>query len=490
MKPLVILQRIFSRKNLIRLVFTIVVVVTLVMIFHRVEAWRGARAWDTYRKLAEARGVQLWLRDFATPAIPEDQNFAAIPFFSGRFGTAEQKKAAEALLPSLSHPKLKRPAAGNSLEGKSTNFTEWRDFFVETKTISAPTENAAQDIVNAVGRFPGIQQIRGAASRAKCRFPIDIEKGFALELPHLSAFQAAANFLALDAEARLTLGDPAGALDDCLLILRLADAVRDEPYLIALLVRISLIERTVGIVRRGLALGAWKDEQFAAIDTTLGAQKLIPALRFSMASERAAMTTEFNRLASDPSYDGNSMWQAIGTTPAVSWVYPRGWIYMNMVKGNEIHDGIAAAYAPVNGYEPESISGRPGIDDELGQLTGIDSFRYLFVRLLMPALSGVERATLSCQTLISQTLIAIALERTKTSAGNYPDTLAALPAFTIPKDPCDGQPMRYRRTETGYELWSVAGNRIDEAGKQDPKVSNRREQPDWLWKFTPTPAAK
>ena len=111
MKPS-ILKRIFSRKTLIHLAFTVVVLITLVVVFYRVEMWRGERAWETYRKSAEARGVKLWLKDFVTPPIPDAENYAAIPFFMERFGTEAQRKAAGEMLPQWRISKLKRPPLG------------------------------------------------------------------------------------------------------------------------------------------------------------------------------------------------------------------------------------------------------------------------------------------------------------------------------------------------------------------------------------------
>ena len=61
--------------------------------------------------------------------------------------------------------------------------------------------------------------------------------------------------------------------------------------------------------------------------------------------------------------------------------------------------------------------------------------------------------------------------------------LASLTSFVIPKDPCDGQLMRYRRLENGCELWSVAKDRVDGSGRTDSSITSPRNQPDWVWKI-------
>jgi len=44
----------------------------------------------------------------------------------------------------------------------------------------------------------------------------------------------------------------------------------------------------------------------------------------------------------------------------------------------------------------------------------------------------------------------------------------------------DGQPVRYRRSDTGgYLLWSVGANRIDDGARTDPKAK-RHKSSDWV----------
>jgi hypothetical protein len=66
---------------------------------------------------------------------------------------------------------------------------------------------------------------------------------------------------------------------------------------------------------------------------------------------------------------------------------------------------------------------------------------------------------------------AIALEQSRsTKGGKYADKLAALsPEFlaTVPADPFDGQPLRYRKTATGYQLYSIGPDLKDDGGKRE-----------------------
>src|ERR1700735_5710437 len=57
------------------------VLATLVAVAHTEENWRGKRDWEDYKRQAAARGDQL--DGVASNTIPDDQNFAKAPIFSG-----------------------------------------------------------------------------------------------------------------------------------------------------------------------------------------------------------------------------------------------------------------------------------------------------------------------------------------------------------------------------------------------------------------------
>ena len=495
-----IFKRIFSRKTLIRLAFTLVVLITLVMIFYRIEMWRGERAWETYRKSAEARGVKLWLKDLVTPPIPDAENYAAIPFFMGQFGTDDQRTAAEAMLPQWRIEKPKRPLLGDITKGTAMDVTAWRDYLVAAKVIPSPTDNPANDIIAAFEKLPALQQIRAASSRPACRFPVEMEKGFATPLPHLGAMQRASAYFAVSAGAKMAAKDGAGALADGMQILRMSEALRTEPYLIGLLVQFSLLDKVNVILRDGLSAGVWKEDDLTAVERRLSAQNLIAGYRLGMACERAGMTTEFDRMSRAPMSELYKMFgllDAVGggnsrTNNATLALYPRGWLHFCKVKSNELHDALLAGYAPVNGVEPEFIAPRPenGPLQQLQHLSAFDRYRYALVVMAMPVFSHLDDSLLFTQARLTQVRIACALERIRLSSGAFPESLDVVaPHFggTIPRDICDGKPMRYRRTADGYELWSVALNRVDDDGANLPKEDERKKQPDWLWKLTLKP---
>jgi hypothetical protein len=66
-----------------------------------------------------------------------------------------------------------------------------------------------------------------------------------------------------------------------------------------------------------------------------------------------------------------------------------------------------------------------------------------------------------------------AIQRYHLAKGAPPNQLADLvPAYLeqVPIDPFDGQPIRYRRAEPGYVLWSIMDDGQDNGGKERDDV--------------------
>lgn len=74
---------------------------------------------------------------------------------------------------------------------------------------------------------------------------------------------------------------------------------------------------------------------------------------------------------------------------------------------------------------------------------------------------------LSAEALTQVTRVALRLRIHRLRTGSYPETLQALatgPAGAVPRDPMNGEALRYVRTESGFELWSVGLNGKDDGG--------------------------
>jgi hypothetical protein len=55
------------------------ILATLIGLFYTVENWRGKRAWQQYKREAEAKGIDMDWAHYIPPPVPDDQNFFAAP---------------------------------------------------------------------------------------------------------------------------------------------------------------------------------------------------------------------------------------------------------------------------------------------------------------------------------------------------------------------------------------------------------------------------
>jgi hypothetical protein len=73
--------------------------------------------------------------------------------------------------------------------------------------------------------------------------------------------------------------------------------------------------------------------------------------------------------------------------------------------------------------------------------------------------------------------VLVAAERYRRTKGDWPETVSDLvPAYlpAVPLDPCDGKPIRLKRTEFGITVYCVGPDRRDDGGTIDREA---REKP-------------
>jgi hypothetical protein len=106
-----------------------------------------------------------------------------------------------------------------------------------------------------------------------------------------------------------------------------------------------------------------------------------------------------------------------------------------------------------------------------GELPGEFGYRYKYAVLsvIMPVFNRADAGMRLVHTDHEATLACIALHAYRRDHGQFPDTLGSLsPQYlaSIPEDPYDGKPIKYRTTDSGadFVLYSIAGDFKDDGG--------------------------
>jgi hypothetical protein len=487
------LRRVFTLRNFLRIVFASILILALWAAFCIEERWRGRREWERYREAVKHRNIPLEMGAVVPPKIPDAENFAATPMIQQLFDAHEKQETPKAWFSALKLDQVDyqrvgmHPSETMSMEG-------WRDHFVRHGVISAPGSDPASDVLAALKTVrPELDELREAGRRPGCKFPVHWERGFSAGVPHVSALMQATKVYRLAVAAHLARKESLEAYGYIRDALRVYEAMRNEPALISGLVRIGIIERIAASVREGIANGGWQPAELENIQRDFAGISITDDWRFALNSERALVNTALSelhtrsdhflaRLAGD--VFGNQPGQSPPSVTSVT-LYPRGWFWLSQRKFNEFFDRSVDRVDAIAGGKPFVLPSDAASDVERMAVAGpLTRLPYILYIMLTPALGNVEAKYLHAMCTATQVQAACALERYRMSESRYAERLEAIvPRFmaSLPLDPVAQSPMRYRTNGTGFDLWSVALNRIDDSATTLPK-KEPGDQPDWVWR--------
>ena len=207
-----------------------------------------------------ARGEPVSMADLAGPKIPDAENGAVV------YAKAFQ------LIP--------RSTAGQAEMDAVLRFLKPRE---REKDPSLWTQ--AEKVCSRYRRvFPLIKE---AASRPKCRFPVNWSAGSLAEFRHRSNLKALARLLRARALLDARSGKAAKALRTVELGFRLGEALKDEPTLVSQLVRVDLIGTASGSLRDVFGQTAPSVSEAKRLFDLLGRMDMADAFPNAVKGERA-----------------------------------------------------------------------------------------------------------------------------------------------------------------------------------------------------------
>ena len=456
-----------------------------ITVFYCEERWRGEHAWNRYKAEAKARGTKLTIAEFIRPPIKDEDNFAAIPLFRDVFDTNSTTIHFE--IP-YAHSTNK-----TAVLGSTTDFGVWRDKFVTEGFFTNTTDSAAYDVLEALKKFDSeFVQLRAAAARPDCQFPVKWKNGFNVQMPHLNLIMQAARVLRLRIAAELAEGKSAEAYEDSKICLRLYHALEKDIGLLPGLVRVAILAQVESAVREGIFTGRWKPAEIVAIEKDLAALNVVADCEFTLQGERTFSNDEIERLRAGAlvglfqTFSFAGIFRDYSREKIVMALFPHGWLRQNEVAINRFCDAWASRLDTKNSRflatpTTAQINRDLGCDGMIGQ------FAYLPANLLLPALDKAQNKFVCCAAQTEQAKTACALERHRIARETYPEKLDDLvPEFLpkVPSDPVDGKPLRYEKHPAGgYVLWSPdLEHKIAALAGTNPPPVGDWETEVWVWR--------
>jgi ABC-type transport system involved in multi-copper enzyme maturation permease subunit len=318
---------------------------------------------------------------------------------------------------------------------------------------------------------------RKLADMPEGRYPVTWSNdGFFTNLDHTQQTRRIANLLEMDARLRAQRGDADGALDSCRAVLNAGRSVGDEPTFISGLVRQATRLIAIRDVERVLAQGEPSEEALAGLQEALTRDEREPLLLSGTRGERALAYRLVTGLKTGKVTLGSARWLLSGGG---------GGQFDVLVSGSL--SGQAAALLRFSNQVVEIAKLPPEQQDSrLTPLIASARTQELFVRMLVPDSARVATNFRRSQADLRAAIVMVAAERFRRQHGRWPESLDELvPRYLprVPDDPCDGRPLRYRRTPYGAVIYSVGADGVDNGGAVEVK-NNTGMPSDWgvrLW---------
>jgi hypothetical protein len=511
-------------KTLQRILIGLTCIVLLVVLFYAEEDWRGWHAWQQFKHEREAKGERFGPDSYVPASVPDDQNFAMTPIVVSCYGQMLDRTGHEIsprntnLVNRLQISCLREadtgdnPEIGSWQKGVLTDLKVWQQYYRNpTKTnswkykpgefpLAAQPQTPAADVLLALNKYNSvIEELRQASRMRYSRFPLEYDKDdpAAILLPHLAALKRCSQVLQLRAIAELQNGQSEQALDDVKLMLRLAEAVRTEPFLISHLVRIAILQIALQPIWEGLMEYKWSDKQLADLNQELSRLDFVADYKLSMHGEMGFQDGIIRYLKQHPgqfvnmtSYGNDNTHRSSAEMVVIVCLrlhlVPSGWFYQNQLHCAQAMEDF---YLPAGDVQHQTIDPariRRADAAVEGERQNLSPFNIL-ESLMLPALGSAAEKFAYVQSSVDLARVACALERYRLAHGKYPESFNALtPQYSerLPHDVIGGAPLTYYQTVDGeFLLYSVGWNEEDDAGafafKKDGKVDI--ENGDWIW---------
>ncbi len=337
------------------------------------------------------------------------------------------------------------------------------------RSAPLPPELKSRLAEKVAAQRAALELLHQAAALAGSRYPIDLNKGLMSDLSHLSKIKSAAQVLQQEALLNLENGRPDTAGLSLHASLRVGQSLANEPVLISQLVRIATDTLSTISLQRVLSRAALPDAQLTNLMTDLAKADDSQFSVRALAGERATAVRYFRMSGKDiatmqaePADDGAALQipRGMGLVRATGFFERDLLFYLDTMATNV----LAAGLPP-----PQSIE----VSKVASQRVIVAKKRfYILSGLLLPALDKAITRFAEDSARLRAAQVALAIERHRlTHQNQLPASLNALvPAYlkSVPVDPFDGEPIRYRRLPKGYVVYSIGSDGADDGGTEKP----------------------
>lgn len=452
---------------------------------------------NRYRAELKAKGEPMELAEVIPPHVPPEQNSAAL-FTNATFLLGKE----DTVLTSNQPPMMRMIALGKAMVG-------WKQTDVRENAKNGASNSWADIEVALAKDQTALNLIRTLPSQPIFDFNLNYSEVFTkMKYTSLAPAKKTAQRLAASAINNLRNQDADAATKDIQAMLAVEQGISHDRTLISELVRMAITQIAVAANWELLQSAAAGDKQLAALQRNWMDLEFIQGFQNAMSIERVVGQVELTTMRDSGLESYFAPLKELGLLEAnednffsnlkvrykcMMWRY--WWSYPDELR--EIKGVQSVLEAARSARTSHSFF---AADTELKnkiELLGIkpddgDGFWFTdpakadFHSIISSSMNAFERAfnkVMKVETAKQMTITAIALKRYQLKHGAFPEKLSELtPEFlaSVPLDPVDGQPLRYRRNADGsFTLYSIGENGVDDGG--DPSLEKNVQSSSFQW---------
>jgi hypothetical protein len=321
-----------------------------------------------------------------------------------------------------------------------------------------------------------------AARLNQSRYPITFNQSWFANLDHLAKPKGAAQVLRTEAAVAIAQTNTAVATEAINGIFAAGRSMSAEPLMISQLVGYAIDAIGIHTLQFALNAASFNAAELNAMQTAVSKADDMESAFRGLIGERAFFISSL----SDPNglIAASRVSPPSGIEEVASEVFLQPLARLSGFWQRDLRFGIDALTTYVGWArlpDPQRVHATTNWDRMMVQAK---NGYYVMTGMLLPAMEKFISKDANHRAQVRTALVALAIERFRlANNGQLPDQLSSLvPAFLdkVPIDPYDGQPLRYKRTDKGYMVYSIGPDSVDDGGIEPPAGPKPRS----LWDVT------
>jgi hypothetical protein len=339
------------------------------------------------------------------------------------------------------------------------------------------TETLSEESMKLISQFLGDNQkclelLHKTADLEYSRYPADFTLGMGVLLPHLDDIRNYTFLLQLEAVHAAENEKQDMAIQSIKSIFGITNSINEEPAILSQFIRIACQERAVLSLEYAMNRMVFSDEQLIEFGRDFINSQNLSGISRAFIGERCQTLSVFE----NPTIlNEDIVGRDIPPKPILEAYKALGLADMDAIDFLDIMDGYnKAAQLPPHLHQN-------AVEMVKLKRVSIPQIRIL-LRTFMPALGRIITLDLRNIAGLRTAQVAIAIQRYRLATGKLSDSLKDLvPDYfeTVPIDPFDGKELRYSKLESGFVVYSIGEDLMDNNGTEMPKDSREQSVSKW-----------